>query len=241
MISASILLAALGVTDIFRGSDASPTRFGPSALRGLIVAAGVALAITWSTDISGIWAAFGIVIAAAWIYLSSSHAAIHQRLAIPLIGAALAIALLLGPKVDLTRYQTWFGSLNYPFVALIAPERLMLSLAIALVLISTTNIAVKLVIASAESTRGSSKAVEDRDMDTLKGGRLIGPMERFLIVGLSISGQFVAVGGLLAAKGIVRFPEISKSKDTGQQAEYFLVGTLASWLVALMFAALLML
>ncbi len=38
---------------------------------------------------------------------------------------------------------------------------------------------------------------------------------------------------MLAAKGIVRFPEISRDGANGGRAEYFLVGSLVSWVVAL--------
>jgi hypothetical protein len=67
----------------------------------------------------------------------------------------------------------------------------------------------------------------------LKGGRLIGPLERILIVALTLAGAYPVVAGLLAAKGIVRFPEISADGEGGSKAEYFLVGSLVSWSVAL--------
>jgi hypothetical protein len=38
---------------------------------------------------------------------------------------------------------------------------------------------------------------------------------------------------MLAAKGIVRFPEISRDGETGARAEYFLVGSLVSWVIGL--------
>lgn len=68
----------------------------------------------------------------------------------------------------------------------------------------------------------------------LKGGRLIGPLERLLIVALTLSGAVAIVGGILAAKGIVRFPEISHDTQGGSKAEYFLVGSLVSWAIAVL-------
>lgn len=68
----------------------------------------------------------------------------------------------------------------------------------------------------------------------LKGGRLIGPLERLLIVALTLSGAVPIVGGILAAKGIVRFPEISHDTQGGSKAEYFLVGSLVSWAIAVL-------
>jgi hypothetical protein len=66
---------------------------------------------------------------------------------------------------------------------------------------------------------------------TLKGGRMIGPIERLLLAGFSLAGAFPVVAALIAAKGIVRFPEIRR-ETTGYQAEYFLIGSLVSWAMA---------
>ncbi|WP_368499638.1 hypothetical protein [Herbiconiux sp. A18JL235] len=70
----------------------------------------------------------------------------------------------------------------------------------------------------------------------LKGGRLIGPLERLLIVALTLAGALPIVAGVFAAKGIVRFPEISADGARGSKAEYFLVGSLVSWSLALALA-----
>ncbi|MCM0616541.1 hypothetical protein MOD31_10945 [Paenarthrobacter sp. TYUT067] len=66
----------------------------------------------------------------------------------------------------------------------------------------------------------------------LKGGRLIGPIERLLIVVLAFAGAPQIIAGLAAAKGVVRFPEISEDRASGSKAEEFLVGSLASWAMA---------
>lgn len=69
----------------------------------------------------------------------------------------------------------------------------------------------------------------------LKGGRVIGPLERIFIMVLTVVGAYHVVAALMAAKGIVRFPEISaeakraETASAGTKAEEFLVGSLASW------------
>lgn len=63
----------------------------------------------------------------------------------------------------------------------------------------------------------------------LLGGRIIGPLERLLIVFLALAGAPTLIAALLAAKGIVRFPEISADRGTGSKAEEFLIGSLTSW------------
>jgi hypothetical protein len=82
---------------------------------------------------------------------------------------------------------------------------------------------------------------------TLKGGRFIGPLERVLIFGLALAGQPTAAALIISAKSIIRFPELqSKSKEgqVGKSAvplideltEYFLLGSLLSWALALLAA-----
>lgn len=60
-------------------------------------------------------------------------------------------------------------------------------------------------------------------------GRLIGILERTLMLALILYDQWAAIVLLIAAKSIARFEEIKVRKF----AEYYLVGTLASFLVAL--------
>lgn len=67
--------------------------------------------------------------------------------------------------------------------------------------------------------------------DTNRAGRWIGVLERLLVFVLVISGQAAAAGIVVAAKSILRFPEIS-SEPKQIAPEYVLVGSLASWLLA---------
>jgi hypothetical protein len=62
-------------------------------------------------------------------------------------------------------------------------------------------------------------------------GLWIGRLERSLMVLLLIAGAPTAVGLVVAAKSILRFPEITSDKPT-VTAEYVLVGSLASWGIA---------
>ncbi|GJM20600.1 MAG: hypothetical protein DHS20C15_05150 [Planctomycetota bacterium] len=63
-------------------------------------------------------------------------------------------------------------------------------------------------------------------------GRLIGILERLLILFAVLAGEWAAVGLVLAAKSIARFKEL-ENRDF---AELYLVGTLASVLVAVVSA-----
>lgn len=62
-------------------------------------------------------------------------------------------------------------------------------------------------------------------------GRWIGALERLLIFVLMLAGQAAAAGIVVAAKSILRYPEIS-AKPQRIAPEYVLIGSLASWLIA---------
>lgn len=65
-----------------------------------------------------------------------------------------------------------------------------------------------------------------------RAGTVIGVLERLFTVTLVILGQYAAITILFAAKSIIRFGEAKERRF----AEYYLVGTLASVLFALLAA-----
>ncbi len=68
------------------------------------------------------------------------------------------------------------------------------------------------------------------DIKEYNRGRLIGNIERVLLVVMAAVHSYEALGFLIAAKGLIR----SRELENRSWAEYFLVGTLASTLVALL-------
>ena len=68
---------------------------------------------------------------------------------------------------------------------------------------------------------------------SMRGGRWIGPLERILILLLASVEAPAAIAAIVAAKGVIRFPEISQDK-AGQKAEEFLIGSFASWILAVL-------
>lgn len=64
-----------------------------------------------------------------------------------------------------------------------------------------------------------------------RAGRWIGVLERLLIYVLVLIGAAAAAGLVIAAKSILRFPEIS-AKPAVIDPEYVLIGSLSSWLLA---------
>lgn len=77
------------------------------------------------------------------------------------------------------------------------------------------------------------KSVTKSESNTvqLNASAWIGIFERILIIIFVTTGQIQAIGFLVAAKSVFRFGEVQK--DGNQKAEYFLLGTLVSFTMAI--------
>ena len=147
------------------------------------------------------------------------------------VGVLMALSGWSSPAGGLLgRWLTWIG-LDH-----VDPGRALMLAGVVLLQLVTGNQLVRLVLGSVGAVRPVG---EPQPSDRLKGGRLLGPMERLLIVGLGLSGQIATASAVVAAKGIIRFPELSAHRKEGtgsnidEVTEYFLVGSFASWLVAM--------
>jgi hypothetical protein len=67
-------------------------------------------------------------------------------------------------------------------------------------------------------------------------GQLIGNLERILILIFIVTNHLAAIGFVIAAKSVARFKEM----DDKQFAEYYLIGTMASSLIAILVGGLVM-
>ena len=77
------------------------------------------------------------------------------------------------------------------------------------------------------------RSKQSESESSMRGGRWIGPLERILILLLASVEAPTAIAAIVAAKGVIRFPEISQDK-AGQKAEEFLIGSFASWILAVL-------
>lgn len=68
-------------------------------------------------------------------------------------------------------------------------------------------------------------------------GKIIGSLERFIILILLSLNQYSAIGFVLTAKSIARYDKIAKDKDF---AEYYLLGTLSSTLIVIICSLLIL-
>ena len=76
----------------------------------------------------------------------------------------------------------------------------------------------------------AQKPEDQIDLVEFNRGRIIGLLERFIVLLLMAVQAYQAIAFLMAAKGLIR----SKDLETRDFAEYFLIGTLASMALALL-------
>ncbi|WP_062303774.1 hypothetical protein [Demequina subtropica] len=204
--TAAVLVAMIAGTEVLRWFLRGRTLLASSAawLLIVLVAAGVANAV-------GAWGAFALGAgSAAWLILRWRYGA---DIAMGFLVAAAGLLVLADGGPDRA-------------AAIIA------GLGAVVLLTRTGNEVCRDVLARART------APEDEEEDPpgvashLRGGRFIGPLERLLIAALALVGAEGVVVGLMAAKGIGRFPEISGDRGRGSTAEEFLVGSLVSWALA---------
>jgi len=85
-------------------------------------------------------------------------------------------------------------------------------------------------IPSGKPAKGEKYLMKPVDTQELNAGRLIGILERIIMVVLVLGGSIGSIGFVLAAKAFARFREL----DQRPFAEYVLIGTLLSTLFAVL-------
>lgn len=78
---------------------------------------------------------------------------------------------------------------------------------------------------------------ENNNKDEIKTGRIIGYLERIIILVLFLAELPAIVGFLITAKSILRYAEIKNEKDK-VMVEYVLIGTLLSFTIGILIAFL---
>ena len=234
MILLALLLATLGAADLVR-----PENRASSRAQGVVatVVGGAVLVLLASGLAIGTaaWAVVpvGLVLLVAWILLTPVGIVQTDR---PWPVAGLAVAALLAlavpqPSVNRGWLVRWYDGLDVGSLADATVEQFVFGAACVVFLIETANIIVRLMLIGT----GPSVIATEK---TLKGGRILGPIERVFILAMALGGHYGALSAVVAAKGILRFPEISRDRAGGSRAEYVLVGSFVSWALAFVFVPL---
>ena len=236
MSALGVMLVAMGIADGCRGFRAGWVSLVVGPVVVVVVAA---LSALWHVgDIALLLVAAAATV--VWRILCRRAERTGEQVIAPLVvffgaGSVLIVLSGWGSAVHgvVARWVSWTG---LPLGA-VSPTQLLMAVGVVLLQLTTGNQLVRLVLGSVGAVR---PAGEPQPSDRLKGGRLLGPMERLLILGLGLGGQLAAASAVVAAKSIIRFPEINaqKARENGtigidDVTEYFLVGSFASWIVAL--------
>ncbi|ROR90385.1 hypothetical protein [Nocardioides aurantiacus] len=237
----ALLLVGLGVTDLVR--SCRPL----GGLEGCVggssaVLLGLLAGLTSATDVVALLAL--AVASVAWGLTVHRH--LRGGSAVPPLGVAVAavvVALLLSGTAGEGggAVGSWVDGSGFPGVRHLSVERVLLLVGVLLAQLSTGNVVVRLVLAVTGTVEPSVHDTVDDPEQQLKGGRLLGPMERLFIVGLGLAGELTAASIVIAAKGLLRWPELQSRVDQvriHRLTEYFLVGSFVSWLFALSCLAL---
>ena len=247
----AVWLIGVGLADLVRagaGAGTTALRVAMAAGAGVIAVLAVLTGLTAPVDL--VCLAVSLVPLVLWVRLSAEVATTGSGSWPALVSLAAGVVWLValsgwaspagGP------FGRWLQWADLPLVgAGASPSHVLLVAGLLLVNLATANVVVRLVLLAVGAMRpvlALDTASDPQPSDQLRGGRLLGPMERVLIIGLGLAGQLTAAGLVIAAKGLIRFPELQAKRDDRSSVdgvgidavtEYFLVGSFVSWLVAL--------
>lgn len=249
MILVALALLGFGSCDLVRWTPekAGAWRAVAAAASGAVAVAVVAalsgmncssvfLAGLVSVSVLSLWSAYDLL--PSWA---------KPEYALALVMGAVAVLIALSGSADPVdgEIAEWYSNLGFGFVRNVTADQFVLAIGAAVFLLASANRMVRFtLVATAPSLL--------RGEDTMRGGRLLGPMERMIVAAAVVSGGVAGAGFVIAAKGLLRFREIRSSdppsgdgqpRDGGPSedstqpkvdeiTEYFLVGTFTSVLIA---------
>jgi hypothetical protein len=233
MVAVGVWLFVVGACDLLRAARDTTSL----VRRGLIAVIGVLLLLFFGllTGMEGTeWPGLGLGwIVTFLVWLLGSSAALQRGSTLPRVLAF--VGLFGGLAVTVAGGGVLQGGSQMPpwldgtLLGQASPDRLLLFAGMVLFQLSSANVVVRLIL---DAVGVPATTNEKR----LKGGRLLGPMERLFLIGLGLAGQLTAAAVVVAAKGLLRFPELQRGVEAegpSDVTEYFLIGSFASWLIAL--------
>lgn len=232
----ALLMVGIAVADI--GHSIRPVRIVPECVgAGVAVVVGVLCGLTDLRDVLALVVIAAVVV--AWgLTVRQGFGRDVTAVPLALIGVAFVVAIACAPAAGRAGgvLDDWLARDPLPVLDGLDADRVLLLAGAFLVQLSTGNVLVRLVLAATGTVNPAKVGGVDDPQTQLKGGRLLGPMERVFILGLGLAGQLTAASIVIAAKGLLRFPELQSRLDQERihrLTEYFLVGSFVSWLLPL--------
>lgn len=232
MILLTLALLAFGTADLLRWSP-DPVRAERGVTAGVaataLAAAAAGLAGFEKGQVLLIVAGTAVVLA-VWIALDSVKSR-ARLLALPwaLVVLLAAFAAAGVPTSISGSLDDWYSDLPFSFTDSVPVDQFALGVGAALFLLATANRIVRLVLEAAGTPVAPNEAV-------LRGGRLLGPMERLVVAALVLSGDATGAAIIITAKGLLRLPDIrargARTEQDDEVTEYLLIGTFSSLLLA---------
>ncbi len=232
MIFVALGLLGFGVADLVRWSP------GPVAGAHLVaaiasgaVAVGAVAALSGvdagGTALAGVVALILLALWSAYDLLPEKHA--KPEYALGLIVLTIVILVGLSGSADPIGgdIADWYANLGFDLAGEISVDQFVLGVAATLFLIGTGNRIVRFTLAATDTSLLDEEG-------KMRGGRVLGPMERVIVAAAVISGGLAGAGFVIAAKGLLRFREIrgDTQSKVDEITEYFLIGTFTSVIVA---------
>lgn len=170
-------------------------------------------------------------------FLEKRKEKLNRNRILTLFANILATGLLASPLFDL-QFAEWLPAVNEWFIDIFLIGDSFINwhyfytvLFGLLMILNESNIAIRYTLKKLDLAPLSNdhEEIDDRQFRT---GRMIGFLERIFVFLFILLNQYTAIGFIIAAKGIVRYPDFGKKSFN----EYILIGTLLSVLFAMLFA-----
>ncbi|MFT4157500.1 MAG: hypothetical protein QM630_06170 [Microbacterium sp.] len=236
MIAAGLLLLAVGAADLVR-------QFAPRRWMGYLAVAIIVLVLGSVTD-AVLPMIFALAAGVLWVWCMPTRRQAPMGFWPAVILGVIAVGAVawFGDRADAGMLSAVW-SLHSPFGS-VSVDLAVLAVGAGVFILESANLVVRTALDGEHTWRpidvvwAPDEKTDETDAGSagprgFQGGRLIGPLERVLVMILTLAAAYPILAAMLAAKGIVRFPEISRDGETGARAEYFLVGSLVSWVIGL--------
>src|SRR5262245_43422088 len=199
----ALLLVGIGCTDI--AHSIRHRRFLPGTSGALaVLVVGLLAGLTGWPDLAAV-----VVLAAfafGWeLVVTRGFGRRQPWLPLVVLGAGFAAAVLLSGQAGEVGgpFADWLAQVPLPVLRDLQPDDALLLAGVVLVQLSTGNVIVRLVLATTGTISPDAHGALQGPERRLKGGRLLGPLERLFILGFGLAGQFTAAAVVVAAKGLL--------------------------------------